>query len=326
MKLLSSRALYALVLLSSLASSPVWSDPMSALQLLRISGCGGVMPSIAPLQHNGQLDRAAAAWASGESVATATDRSGYPAQRTVALRLSGPDDAILLSLRRSRCRPLADQLLRDVGLFRRGAQTWLVLAAPHAGSVATSLAAVPPQWTTLRPHPQAQALAPEAAVPNPDEPPPRTFGYATAPRPSQSGTQAARVLQRVNEVRATGTTCGTKSMAPAPPLHPSATLDEVAAEHASDMARHDYFEHVDLSGRSPADRLRALGYHERLVGENIAYGPQTADEVVSGWLHSPGHCENIMDPRFAEMGIAFAPGQVSRRGLYWVQVLAEPSA
>jgi len=324
LKLLSCRARCALVLLSGLASSPVWSDPLSALQLLRISGCGGVLPSIAPLQHNGQLDRAAAAWASGESAATATDHSGYPAQRTVALRLSGPDDSILLSSRRSRCRPFADPSLRDVGWFRRGAQTWLVLAAPDAGSVATSLRAVPPGWTTLRPHPQAQAPVAEAAAPDPEEPP-RTFGYATAPRLSQPGTQASRVLQRVNEVRATGTTCGSKSMAPAPPLQRSATLDDVAAEHARDMARHDYFEHVDLSGRSPADRLRARGYHERLVGENIAYGPQTADEVVTGWLHSPGHCENIMDPRFEEMGLALSQGQGARRGLYWDQEFAQPA-
>ena len=44
----------------------------------------------------------------------------------------------------------------------------------------------------------------------------------------------------------------------------------------------------------------------------------------SGWLDSPGHCENIMDPRFAEMGIAYAAGKSSKPGLYWVQVLVEP--
>ena len=49
----------------------------------------------------------------------------------------------------------------------------------------------------------------------------------------------------------------------------------------------------------------------------------TAEEVVQGWLDSPGHCENIMDPRFAEMGIAYAAGH-AKRGLYWVQVLAAP--
>jgi uncharacterized protein YkwD len=90
------------------------------------------------------------------------------------------------------------------------------------------------------------------------------------------------------------------------------------------MAEHDYFEHQDLTGHSPAQRVRAVGYEEKLVGENIAYGPKSIDEVVHGWLDSPDHCENIMDPRFAEMGIAYAPGELSRRGLYWVQLLATP--
>jgi uncharacterized protein YkwD len=79
-----------------------------------------------------------------------------------------------------------------------------------------------------------------------------------------------------------------------------------------------------LSGHSPAQRVRAAGYQENLVGENIAYGPKSIDEVVQGWLDSPDHCENIMDPRFSQMGIAYAPGQLARHGLYWVQLLAAP--
>jgi uncharacterized protein YkwD len=53
---------------------------------------------------------------------------------------------------------------------------------------------------------------------------------------------------------------------------------------------------------------------------------KSADEAVKGWLDSPGHCENIMDPRFAEMGIAYAQGHAMKHGLYWVQVLAAPRA
>jgi hypothetical protein len=117
---------------------------------------------------------------------------------------------------------------------------------------------------------------------------------------------------------------GARSFQPAPPMRLSGTLANVAFGHAADMAKHGYFEHQDLQGRSPADRVRAIGYREKLVGENIAYGPKSAEEVVQGWLSSPGHCENIMDPRFAEMGIAYAPGQASKRGLYWVQLLADP--
>ena len=145
-----------------------------------------------------------------------------------------------------------------------------------------------------------------------------------APPPSQAPVFASRALQLVNEVRARGTRCGGRSFAPASPVTLSGTLVSVALGHASDMAEHNYFEHEDLAGHSPADRVRAVGYREKLVGENIAYGPKSADEVVQGWLDSPGHCENIMDPRFEEMGIAYAAGRVSKHGLYWVQVLAAP--
>jgi uncharacterized protein YkwD len=147
---------------------------------------------------------------------------------------------------------------------------------------------------------------------------------AAASGPAQTPVPARRVLLLVNEVRARGAQCGGKAFGPAPALQLSGTLASVALEHAMDMARHGYFEHVDLGGRTPADRVRATGYRERLVGENIAYGAASADEVVAGWLHSAGHCENIMDPRFVEMGLASAPGRDSRRGLYWDQVLAQP--
>jgi uncharacterized protein YkwD len=90
------------------------------------------------------------------------------------------------------------------------------------------------------------------------------------------------------------------------------------------MARHGYFEHEDLAGHSPADRVRAVGYREKLVGENIAYGPKSTEEVMQGWLDSPLHCENIMDPRFAEMGIGYAAWLAAKRGLYWVQLLVAP--
>ena len=147
-----------------------------------------------------------------------------------------------------------------------------------------------------------------------------------APTVQQTPMLASRTLELVNQVRARGTRCGERSFGPVPPVRLSRPLADVAFGHASDMATHDYFEHEDLAGHSPADRVRAVGYREKLVGENIAYGPKSADEVVQGWLDSPGHCENIMDPRFAEMGIAYAPGHASKRGLYWVQLLASPRA
>jgi len=144
------------------------------------------------------------------------------------------------------------------------------------------------------------------------------------PSRAQAPALAMRVLELVNEARARGARCGTRSFGPAPPLRLSGTLANVAEGHAADMAAHDYFEHEDLAGHTPADRVRAVGYGEKLVGENIAYGPRTAEDVVQGWLDSPGHCENLMDPRFEQMGVAFAPGRGAKHGLYWVQDLVEP--
>jgi uncharacterized protein YkwD len=264
-----------LILVCALGTQASWADPVSAVQLLRASGCGGLLPAIQPLQLNSQLDRAAALWASGRPLLAAAEQTGYRARQAAGLRVSGPDDSVLRALRNTRCREFADQSLRDMGVYRKGADTWVVFASRAPVALRTSIS-------------------------------------------------ATRVLQLVTEVRANGTRCGARSFGPASPLRESATLDAVAYEHAADMARHDYFEHVDLEGHTPADRVRAVGYRERLVGENIAYGPNSAEEVVAGWLHSTGHCENIMDTRFTEMGLAQASGTGTRRGLYWDQVLTLP--
>lgn len=132
-----------------------------------------------------------------------------------------------------------------------------------------------------------------------------------------------RILALVNEARAQGRRCGRTRYAPSAPLSPSPLLERAAQRHAVDMARNRYFEHTAQDGSEPKDRVARAGYRPALTGENIAYGPTTAEEVVAGWLASPGHCENIMEPRLEEMGIAWA---VDRRNgaIYWVQVLASP--
>lgn len=132
-----------------------------------------------------------------------------------------------------------------------------------------------------------------------------------------------RVLELVNEARARGQRCGRERFPPAEPLLPSRALQSAAAAHARDMARHAYFEHRGRDGSEPKDRVRRAGYRPRLTGENIAFGPESAEEVVEGWLSSPGHCANLMDARFRVMGVAVAQG--ARRGhFYWVQELAAP--
>ena len=287
-------------------------DALSAVQVLREGGCGGVTPATRALRHESSLDAVAQQWAGGLPLAAAAERGGYPALATSGLHVSSSDAGILEVLRRSACHTVTSQDLRALGVYRQGIESWIVMSADYR------VAYLPPAAGRAPNNPPTQIPPPVA---------PLEAERAPAPRnPPAAAVLASQALQLVNEARARGATCGARRFAPAPPLVSSGTLANVAFGHADDMAEHDYFEHSDLNGHSPADRVRAVGYREKVVGENIAYGPKSVEEVVQGWLDSPGHCENIMDPRFAEMGIAFATGRSGRHGLYWVQVLAEPQA
>jgi uncharacterized protein YkwD len=102
----------------------------------------------------------------------------------------------------------------------------------------------------------------------------------------------------------------------------SEPLTRAAMAHAQDMLRYDYFEHAGHDGSNPAQRAAEAGYSYRIIGENIASGPETPQEVVQGWLASPGHCQNLMDARFADMGIAYAVSGSGEPRIYWVQEFA----
>jgi uncharacterized protein YkwD len=322
-----------LVSLTGLSAAASPADTLFAVRVLREGGCGGLLPGAPPLHHNPVLDRTAEEWASGRTLTAAMDFGGYHAVSAAGLHVQGPDGAMNMihTLERSACHTLVSRGLHEIGLYRRGLDTWIVLATEHeltAGEQPAPGTAVPPTpapgpapapGAAAAPAPDSAAVA-SAAAPRAVPPP------ATAPvaKSALSPILATRALQLVNNVRARGTRCGKELFGPAPPVTLSGTLANVAFGHATDMADNNYFEHEDLHGNTPSDRVRASGYQEKLVGENIAYGPKSVDEVVQGWLDSPGHCENIMDPRFAEMGLGYATSRDSKRALYWVQVLATP--
>lgn len=140
------------------------------------------------------------------------------------------------------------------------------------------------------------------------------------PQAAQADDVHAHILALVNEARSRPRRCGAESFAAARPLRWSATLQEVAAGHAGDMARHSYFSHKGRDGSNVDDRATRAGYAWRAIGENIAAGQMQADAAVQGWLNSPGHCANLMAPQYTDMGAAFAVNNASSAGIYWVQV------
>jgi uncharacterized protein YkwD len=144
------------------------------------------------------------------------------------------------------------------------------------------------------------------------------------PAPSAAGAIATRILQLVNRARSEPRRCGRREFAAAPPLQSSSLLDGAARTQAQDMAAHSVLSHRGSDGSDPGARATRAGYRWRVVGENVASGPQTAEEAIAGWLDSPDHCENIMDPRYAETGIAFAVNPRSSGVIYWSQVFGLP--
>ncbi|WP_296943200.1 CAP domain-containing protein [uncultured Massilia sp.] len=134
-----------------------------------------------------------------------------------------------------------------------------------------------------------------------------------------------QLLALVNATRASARRCGDGTFAAAAPLRWNAQLAQAALSHSGDMAERHYFEHRQPDGSEPADRATRAGYRWRLVGENIASGQRTPQEAMAAWLDSPGHCANIMNPRFAEMGAAYAINPDNdNRTAFWTQVFGAP--
>jgi uncharacterized protein YkwD len=130
-----------------------------------------------------------------------------------------------------------------------------------------------------------------------------------------------KVLREVNAARVAGPVCGSQRMTPAPPLLWNDALFSAAARHSADMARHNYFDHVDKRGDRIAQRASAEGYPWRSVGENIAGGDESVERVVRGWIASPEHCRNMMAPEFKDIGVACVRGNNTEWGTYWTMVL-----
>jgi uncharacterized protein YkwD len=126
----------------------------------------------------------------------------------------------------------------------------------------------------------------------------------------------AAILDEVNRVRQIS---GLAAIAASP------QLDGAAQRHAEDMLRHGYYDHRGRDGRTSLQRVVAARYLPRWVGENIARGLFTPEEVVARWMTSSGHRRNILDPQAREIGNGVAAGDgPGGFDTFWVMVLGRP--
>lgn len=130
--------------------------------------------------------------------------------------------------------------------------------------------------------------------------------------------QQQEVLTYINQARSKPCQCGSVTYPAAPSLTLEVRLNTASDRFAQDMATYNYFSHTGRDNSQPWDRMSRAGYVWRAAGENIAAGYPTPRTAVDGWLKSPGHCRNIMNASFRNIGIGYAYTTTSTYRHYWV--------
>lgn len=121
---------------------------------------------------------------------------------------------------------------------------------------------------------------------------PKVLGYAAQISPT-------RVVELTNQERA---------KVGAGPVTLNSLLVEAATRKAGDMFAFDYWAHVSPSGREPWAFFREVGYNYIYAGENLARDFSSPEAAVSAWMASPSHKENLLNPKYKEIGIAVVDG------------------
>ena len=110
------------------------------------------------------------------------------------------------------------------------------------------------------------------------------------------------------------------------PLTRSAVLDAAAQMKADDMAKNQYFAHFAPDGTSPWHWFDKAGYTYAYAGENLAIHFTDSSEVVTAWMNSPKHRENIVNKNFTQIGVGTAKGTYEGYDtVYVVQLFGTPA-
>jgi cysteine-rich secretory family protein len=115
------------------------------------------------------------------------------------------------------------------------------------------------------------------------------------------------------------------------PVAPNNDLRQAALSHSNEMIEKSYFEHTSPSGLTFIDRIESTGYmngaRSWVVGENLVWGTgrlSTPQALVTAWMNSPPHRENLLRPAFREIGVAALAGTpISSSDLTGVTVSSE---
>ena len=125
------------------------------------------------------------------------------------------------------------------------------------------------------------------------------FGPTPALASSSLIGQETTIISRVNSVRAEA---GLQA------LTIDSRLTQSAQAKATDMASMGYFAHGSPEGYRMGHWINGAGYTYSLAGENLAKGFTSIDRLMNAWVASPSHYQNLIEPKFVNIGIGIAEG------------------
>ena len=183
---------------------------------------------------------------------------------------------------------------------------------PPPPTATTSPAPPPPTTTTTEPQPAPPPTEPPPPPPTTTAPPTTTVPPpSTEPLAVITGTASAEAAQLANDERVA---------AGLAPLAISGQLEAAASAHSADQATHATMSHTGSDGSRAGDRITRAGFSWSTYGENVAYGYGSPSAVVAGWMNSDSHRDNILDPAFTSIGVAYATATDGT--IYWTMDLA----
>ncbi|BAN04483.1 hypothetical protein YM304_41690 [Ilumatobacter coccineus YM16-304] len=141
-----------------------------------------------------------------------------------------------------------------------------------------------------------------------------TTTTTTLPPAPPSSEQALEILALVNHER---TSRGLQR------LQLEVKLNNAAQKHTAEQAAIGDIYHFAADGTGPGDRITAAGYAFSSWGENVAAGQRSSEQVMDAWMASPGHCRNILNPSYTELGVGYLETSNSYR-TWWTQKFARP--
>ncbi len=120
------------------------------------------------------------------------------------------------------------------------------------------------------------------------------LGYA-------SSISASQVVEKTNQQRL---------QQGLPPLVVNEKLNQAALAKAQHIFTHQYWAHISPDGAEPWDFIKEAEYQYQAAGENLARDFSNSDDMMAAWMASPTHKENIVSPKYEEIGVAVVDGEL----------------